>query len=150
MSPVGTGDAELLPQGCVQARDVSARGNNEAWRAVELVPAGMSVDEQEESDMTVRLKKLKDQVMVITGASSAGARINIGAEVSERAVPVPGMCSASKQAVQGSTDALRMELEKAKDPISVTLVKPSATDTPFPQHAKTYLEEEPKLPTPIY
>src|SRR5213082_903915 len=70
MSPVGTGDAELLPQGCLQARDGSAHGNNEGWRAVELVPAGMSIDEQGESEMTMRLKKLKDQVMVITGASS--------------------------------------------------------------------------------
>jgi len=43
-----------------------------------------------------------------------------------------------------------MELEKAGDPISVTLVKPGATDTPFPQHAKNYLDQEPVLPSPVY
>jgi short-subunit dehydrogenase len=80
----------------------------------------------------------------------AGAIINIGSEVSDRAVPVLGMYSASKHAVKGFTDALRMELEKAGDPISVTLVKPGATDTPFPQHAKNYMEESPELPAPIY
>ena len=40
-----------------------------------------------------------------------GAIINIGSEVSDRAVPILGMYTASKQAVKGFTDALRMELE---------------------------------------
>jgi len=78
------------------------------------------------------------------------AIINIGSEVSDRAVPVLGMYSASKHAVKGFTDALRMELEKEGAPVSVTLVKPSAIDTPFPQHGKTYMEEEPQLPSPVY
>jgi hypothetical protein len=43
-----------------------------------------------------------------------------------------------------------MELEKAEAPISVTLVKPAAIHTPFPEHAKTYLKEEPALPAPLY
>ena len=34
--------------------------------------------------------------------------------------------------------------------VSVTLIKPTATDTPFPDHAKNYLDEEPALPEPIY
>jgi len=60
------------------------------------------------------------------------------------------MYSASKHAVKGFTDALRMEVEEANAPISVTLVKPSAIDTPFPQHAGNYMEEEPQLPAPVY
>jgi len=79
-----------------------------------------------------------------------GAIINIGSEVSDRAVPILGMYSASKHAVKGFTDALRMELEKEGAPVSVTLVKPSAIDTPFPQHGKTYMKEEPELPSPVY
>jgi len=79
-----------------------------------------------------------------------GAIINLGSEVSDRAVPVIGMYATSKHAVKGFTDALRMELEKAGAPISLTLVKPSAIDTPFPQHAANYMEEEPKLPEPVY
>lgn len=81
---------------------------------------------------------------------AAGAIINIGSEVGDRAVPLIGVYSASKHAVKGFTDALRMELEKAGDPIVVTLVKPGATDTPFPHHARNTMEEEPELPSPIY
>ena len=81
---------------------------------------------------------------------SPGAIINIGSEVSDRAVPLLGMYSASKHAVKGYTDALRMELEKAKVPVSVTLVKPSATDTPFPEHGQNFMAEEPALPPPLY
>ena len=79
-----------------------------------------------------------------------GAIINIGSEVSDRSLPILGMYAASKQAVKGFTDALRMELEIESERVSVTLIKPSATDTPFAEHAKNYLDEEPALPEPIY
>ncbi len=80
-----------------------------------------------------------------------GAIINIGSEVSDRAIPLQGIYSASKHAVAGYTDALRMELEHDTVPISVTLVKPSATNTPFTEHARNYLEDGvPALPPPIY
>lgn len=79
-----------------------------------------------------------------------GAIINLGSEVSDRAVILLGMYSASKHAVKGFTDALRMELEEAGYPISVSLIKPTAIHTPFPEHAKTYLEDEPQLPPPMY
>lgn len=79
-----------------------------------------------------------------------GAIVNLGSELSERAAPLQGMYSAAKHAVKGFTDALRMELEHEKLPISVTLVKPSAIDTPFPQHARNNMAEEPALPPPVY
>jgi hypothetical protein len=60
------------------------------------------------------------------------------------------MYSASKHAVKGFTDALRMELESEGAPVSVTLIKPGAINTPYPQHAKNYLEGEPTLPPPVY
>jgi short-subunit dehydrogenase len=79
-----------------------------------------------------------------------GAIINLGSEVSDRAVPMQGMYSASKHAVKGFTDSFRMELEKEGAPISVTLIKPAAIDTMFTVHAKNYMDREPKLPAPIY
>lgn len=79
-----------------------------------------------------------------------GALINIGSEVSDAPVPLQGMYSASKHAVKGFTDALRMELEADKLPISVTLIKPTAIHTPFPENAKNYLAYEPQLPPPLY
>ena len=79
-----------------------------------------------------------------------GAIINIGSIVSDRAVPLQGMYSASKHAVQGYTDALRMELEHDGLPIAVTLVKPSAIDTPYLEHARNYMEAAPNFPPPVY
>lgn len=82
--------------------------------------------------------------------ASGGAIINVGSALSDRAIPTQGMYSASKHAMKGFTDALRMELEAEGVPVSVTLVKPGAVDTPFPQHAKNYMAVEPSLPPPIY
>ncbi len=79
-----------------------------------------------------------------------GAIINLGSEVSDRAVPLQGMYSASKHAVKGFTDSLRLELEEEGAPVAVTLIKPAAMDTMFIEHAKNYLETEPRLPPPIY
>ena len=79
-----------------------------------------------------------------------GALINLGSEVSDAAIPLQGMYSASKQAVKGFTDALRIELEEAGAPVSVTLIRPTAIDTMFVEHAKNYMEVEPQLPPPLY
>jgi short-subunit dehydrogenase len=49
---------------------------------------------------------------------NGGALINVGSEVSEAVVPLQGMYSASKHAVKGFTDALRMELDYDKVPVS--------------------------------
>lgn len=79
-----------------------------------------------------------------------GALINVGSEVSEAVVPMQGMYSASKHAVKGFTDALRVEIEEVDEaPVSITLIQPTAVDTPFPEHAKNYMDKEPKLPTPM-
>jgi NAD(P)-dependent dehydrogenase (short-subunit alcohol dehydrogenase family) len=79
-----------------------------------------------------------------------GALINVGSVVSDRAFPLQGMYSASKHAVKGFTDALRLELEEEGAPVSVTLIKPTAIATPFARHARNYLPVEPTLPPPIY
>jgi NAD(P)-dependent dehydrogenase (short-subunit alcohol dehydrogenase family) len=81
---------------------------------------------------------------------AGGALINIGSIVSDRAIPLQGAYSASKHAIKGFTDALRMELEEEKAPVSVTLIKPSAIDTPYFHHAKNYMAVEPKPPAPVY
>ncbi len=81
---------------------------------------------------------------------SGGALINVGSEVSDAVVPLQGIYSASKHAVKGFTDALRVEIEEVdKAPVSITLIQPTAVDTPYPQHAKNYMSQEPKLPSPM-
>ncbi len=80
-----------------------------------------------------------------------GALINIGSVLSERAILLQGIYSASKHAVKGFTEALRMELEQECAPVSVSLIKPSSIDTPYPRHAKNYMEEvQPQVPPPVY
>ena len=79
-----------------------------------------------------------------------GALINIGSVLSDLAMPLQGHYAASKQAVKGFTDTLRMELEHAGTPVSVTLVKPTSIATPYPQHARNYLDAEPTTPPPVY
>ncbi|HEV2452677.1 MAG TPA: SDR family oxidoreductase [Verrucomicrobiae bacterium] len=79
-----------------------------------------------------------------------GALINLGSEVSDAVIPYQGMYSASKHAVKGLVDALRAEIQELDHlPISITLIQPTATNTPYPQHARNYLPQEPKLPDPL-
>ena len=79
-----------------------------------------------------------------------GAIVNLGSLASDLAFPMQGMYSASKHAIKGFTDALRMELEAEGAPISLTLIKPASINTPLPEHARNYMDREPKLPPPVY
>ncbi|MEP6917981.1 MAG: SDR family oxidoreductase [Acidobacteriota bacterium] len=80
-------------------------------------------------------------------SQSGGTIINIG---TDRAVPLQGIYSASKLAVLGYTDALRMELEHDRLPITVTLVKPSSINTPLVEHARTVMDRAPTFAPPVY
>ncbi|QAY75239.1 SDR family oxidoreductase [Sphingosinicella sp. BN140058] len=81
---------------------------------------------------------------------TGGALINVGSVASDAALPLQGIYSASKHAVQGYTNALRMELAADKAPVSVTLIKPASIGTPMPQHVKNYTDREARFPPPIY
>lgn len=78
-----------------------------------------------------------------------GALINVGSEVSDAMAPLQGIYVATKHAVKGYTDCLRVEIEEVdKAPVAITLIQPGATDTPFPEHARNVTDREPKLPNP--
>lgn len=83
-------------------------------------------------------------------ATFGGTLINVGSVLSETGYPLQGHYAASKHAVKGFTDSLRLELEKKELPIIVTLIQPSAIDTPYPEHAKNYLPNDPKHQAPVY
>ncbi|WP_312162328.1 SDR family oxidoreductase [Phenylobacterium sp.] len=79
-----------------------------------------------------------------------GAVINVGAAVSDFAAPLQGAYSASKHAVKGFTDALRMELARDKAPISISLVKPGSVSSPFADHARNLMDKAASAPRPRY
>lgn len=79
-----------------------------------------------------------------------GALINVGSFLGDRAAPVQSTYSASKHALHGWTDALRMELEKEKAPVSVTLIHPGRIDTPYNEHARSYISKQPAHRGMIY
>lgn len=91
-----------------------------------------------------------EAVKHLKGRKSGGAIINLGSVLSDVAVPLMGAYSASKHAVKGFTDALRMELARERAPISVTLIKPSSISTPFAEHARNYMDKAPRVPRPVY
>jgi short-subunit dehydrogenase len=84
------------------------------------------------------------------GRNGGGALINLGSVLSDMAVPERGAYCASKHAVKGFTNALRMELLAQRAPVSVTLIKPSSIDTPFKDHARNLTDAPVKNPPPVY
>ncbi|MBJ3784721.1 SDR family oxidoreductase [Devosia sediminis] len=79
-----------------------------------------------------------------------GAIINLGSAVSDMPQMLSVAYSASKHAIKGFTDGLRVELGQEGLPVSVTLIKPSAIDTRFFDHAKTNMGGMGKAPGAQY
>lgn len=83
-------------------------------------------------------------------AQHRGTIINVGSVESEITLPYNSAYAASKHAIKGYTEALRMELEHAKSGINVTLIMPSAINTPFFNHALSKLGVLPRPAGPVY
>lgn len=79
-----------------------------------------------------------------------GAVVNVGSILSDAPLPVQGIYSASKHAVKGFTNALRMELIREQAPIALSLVKPAAVDTPYSRHARNLTGYAVQNPQPVY
>jgi short-subunit dehydrogenase len=79
-----------------------------------------------------------------------GALINIGSTLGDLTLPMQGAGSASKAAVASFTKALRIELMAEQAPVSVTLIKPSAIDTPRKDQALDLVSAALGAPAPVY
>ncbi|AQR62315.1 short-chain dehydrogenase [Brevundimonas sp. LM2] len=79
-----------------------------------------------------------------------GTIINVGSVLGDSPIPVQGVYSASKHAVKGFTNAFRMELMRERAPVAVSLVKPSAIDTPYNRHARNLTGQPFRNPQPVY
>jgi len=79
-----------------------------------------------------------------------GAVINVGSALGDVPAPMQGIYSASKSAVKTFTRALQYELAGQGVPVSVTLIKPQAVDSPYAEHARNLTELALESPTAVY
>jgi NAD(P)-dependent dehydrogenase (short-subunit alcohol dehydrogenase family) len=79
-----------------------------------------------------------------------GTIVNVGSVESRRALPLQSAYAASKHAVRGLTDALRVELAHRGSPVRLVLVLPSAINTPFFRHARSKIGVVPQPFPPVY
>ncbi len=79
-----------------------------------------------------------------------GALIFFTSVEGKRSIPLQSAYAASKHALTGLLDALRMELENEKLEISVTNIAPSSINTPLFEKALTRLGVRPMPVPPIY
>ena len=82
--------------------------------------------------------------------ASRGTFVTVGSIASEIATPVMGAYAASKHAVKGYLDSLRIELNRDHVPVCVSLIKPSGIGTPLNAHVANHKDGEAKIPPPVY
>lgn len=90
---------------------------------------------------------IKAALPYLTGQKEATI-INVASGLGERAVPLQAAYCASKHAVKGFTEALRMELQYKHPGVRVTLVLPSSINTPLFGQAKSRMGVKAR-PVPI-
>jgi NAD(P)-dependent dehydrogenase (short-subunit alcohol dehydrogenase family) len=82
--------------------------------------------------------------------AGGGVLIGISSVEGVRAVPLHAPYTASKWALRGFYDCLRIELAQEGSAIAVTTVLPASIDTPLFAHARSKLGTMPKPPPPVY
>jgi len=132
-------------------------GRIDAWINAAAVAMYAPVDQTEPEE----LRRILDVNVVGTASGvraalpvmerqGGGTIVNIGSVESKRALPLQSAYAASKHAVRGLTDALRAELAQRGSPVTLTLVMPSAMNTPFFRHARSKLGVVPQPFPPVY
>jgi len=81
---------------------------------------------------------------------TGGALICVGSTLSDRGVPLQSIYCASKHAIKGWLDSLRVELREEGSPVRITLIKPSSINTPLFNKAKTQMGVMPQPIPPVY
>ena len=79
-----------------------------------------------------------------------GTIINVSSVLGARAAPLQGAYTAAKHGVRAFADTLRMELDHEGSKIGVTTILPSSINTPFFDHARSRMAENPQPIPPVY
>jgi len=152
--PTDVTDAEAVE--ALAARAVGAYGRIDTWVNNAGVTAYAAFREQSVEDFwQVMRVNLLGQVHGAKAAlphleQTGGALICTGSVLSDLSVPTQAAYCASKHAVKGWADALRIELAQAGSSVRVTLVKPASMNTPLFNKAKTQLGAVPQPLGPVY
>ncbi len=81
--------------------------------------------------------------------ANGGAFVVVSSEIAKRGFPLATSYSAAKYGVDGFLEALRVELQHAGAPVSVTQVMPAAIATPFFENARSRLGVRASGPPPV-
>lgn len=82
--------------------------------------------------------------------AGGGTIVNVGSALSDRAIPLQSAYVASKHAIAGFSEALRLELLHSGTGIDVVLVMPSSMNTPLFNFARSKLGVQPMPVPPVY
>lgn len=82
--------------------------------------------------------------------ASRGTLIGVGSVLSEVPAPLVSAYVASKHAIKGFYDALRLEQRHCRTGVRVNLVMPGSANTPLFDHAMTHLGVKPAPFPPVY
>ena len=81
---------------------------------------------------------------------SGGALIQVSSVEALVGIPYQSAYASAKHGMKAYLDVLRLELERAGAPVSVTNIMPTGINTPFFNNARTKIGVKPTPPPPIY
>ncbi len=141
----------------IGARAVELFGGIDTWVNNAAVSAYATVEqlEPDEIDRLVRVN-LVGQIYgsrVAIGhlkARGGGTIVNVGSALSDRAVPLQSVYVATKHAIAGFSEALRLELMHEGADIDIVLILPSSINTPLFSFARSKMGVMPMPVPPVY
>jgi short-subunit dehydrogenase len=155
--PVVTDVADSSQVERLADRAVERFGRIDTWVNDAAVSVYATVEELEpdEMDRVVRVNLLGQMygckaAIPRMRATGGGTIINVASALAERAVPLQSVYVATKHAVRGFSEALRLELEHEQAGIGVVVILPSSINTPLFNFARSKMGVKPMPVPPVY
>jgi NAD(P)-dependent dehydrogenase (short-subunit alcohol dehydrogenase family) len=79
-----------------------------------------------------------------------GKIVLMGSGLAFKGIPLQSAYCASKFALRGFLDSLRMELRHARSRVSVTMIEPSSVNTPYYTWARSRMAKQPNAAGPVF
>jgi NAD(P)-dependent dehydrogenase (short-subunit alcohol dehydrogenase family) len=154
---VGTDVADASAVRALAAAAEDRFGRIDTWVNVAAIGVWGRVEEisDEEFDRVMRVNFLGHvhgvhAALPALRRAGGGGIIGVSSVEAVRAVPLHAPYTASKWALRGFYDVLRMELAQEGAPIAVSTILPASIDTPLFENARSKLGAMPKPPPPVY